>query len=128
MDELKKMIALGLCGTVVAVVLKKNTPELSIAVSVVTCVLIFFVIGASLAKVLYIIEDIFLRSGLDGKIAETVMKVCAIGILSEYFCNIIADSGETAVAKKLELGSKIIIFAYTLPLVVAVIDNIRSVF
>lgn len=128
MDELKKMIALGLCGTVVAVILKKNTPELSIAVSVVTCVLIFFVVGTSLSKVLYIIEDIFLRSGLDGKIGKSVIKVCGIGILSEYFCSIIADSGETAVAKKLELGSKIIIFAYTLPLVIAVIDNIRGVF
>lgn len=128
MDELKKIIAIGLCGTVVAIILKKNSPEISVAVSLVTCTLIFFVIVTSLAKVIYIIEDIFLRSGLDGKIAENVMKVCAIGILSEYFCSIIADAGETAVAKKLELSSKIIIFAYTLPIVIAVIENIRSVF
>ncbi len=128
MDELKKIIAIGLCGTVVAIILKKNSPEISVAVSLVTCTLIFFVIATSLAKVIYIIEDIFLRSGLDGKIAENVMKVCAIGILSEYFCSIIADAGETAVAKKLELSSKIIIFAYTLPIVIAVIENIRSVF
>ena len=128
MDELKKIIAIGLCGTVVAIILKKNSPEISMAVSLVTCTLIFFVIVTSLAKVIYIIEDIFLRSGLDGKIAENVIKVCAIGILSEYFCSIIADAGETAVAKKLELSSKIIIFAYTLPIVIAVIENIRSVF
>ena len=128
MDELKKIIALGLCGTVLAVILKKNSPEFSIAVSLITCSLIFFVIVASLSKVLYIIEDMFLRSGIDRRIAENVMKVCAIGILSEYFCSIIEDAGETAVAKKLELGAKIIIFAYTLPIVIAVIDNIRSVF
>ncbi len=128
MDEMKKMIAVSLCGAVAALVLKKDAPELSIAVSIVTCVLIFFNISGSLHKVIYITENIFLRSGLDGKISETVMKVCAIGILSEYFCSIIEDSGETAVAKKLELGSKIIIFAYTLPIVVAVIENIRSVF
>ena len=128
MDELKKIIAIGLCGTIVAVILKKNSPEISMTVSLVTCTLIFFVIATSLAKVIYIIEDIFLRSGLDGKIAENVMKVCAIGILSEYFCSIISDAGETAVAKKLELSSKIIIFAYTLPIVIAVIENIRSVF
>ena len=117
-----------MCGTVVAVVLKKNSPEFSIAVSLITCSLIFFVIVTSLSKVLYIIEDIFLRFGVDGEIAEKVMKVCAIGILSEYFCSIIEDAGETAVAKKIELGAKIIIFAYTLPIVITVIDNIRSVF
>ncbi len=128
MDELQRMIAIGLCGTVVAVLLKKNAPELSLLVSIVTCVLVFCVIISSLAKVIYIIEDIFLKAKLDKNIAGTVMKICGIGILSEYFCSIIEDSGETAIAKKLELGSKIIIFAYTLPLVIAVIENIRSIF
>ena len=128
MDELKKIIAIGLCGTVATLILKKNSPEISMAVSLITCTLIFFVIATSLAKVIYIIEDIFLRSGVDGRIAENVMKVCGIGILSEYFCSVISDAGETAVAKKLELSSKIIIFAYTLPIVIAVIENIRSVF
>ena len=128
MDEIKKIIAIGLCGTVATLILKKNSPEISMAVSLITCTLIFFVIATSLAKVIYIIEDIFLRSGVDGRIAENVMKVCGIGILSEYFCSVISDAGETAVAKKLELSSKIIIFAYTLPIVIAVIENIRSVF
>jgi len=128
MEELQKMIALGLCGAVISVILKKNTPELSIAISIITGILIFSVVVSSLVKVIYIIEDIFTNSGLDVNISKTVIKICGIGILSEYFCSVIADSGESAVAKKLELGSKVIIFAYTLPLVVEVIKNIKSVF
>ncbi len=128
MNEIQKMIALALCGATVSIVLKKNTPEISITVSVLTGIIIFGIVASSLVKVIYITETIFTRTGIDENISKTVIKICGIGIISEYFCSIISDSGETALAKKLELGAKIVIFSYTIPIVIEVIDNIKSVF
>ena len=58
---------------------------------------------------------------------ELIFKIAAIGILSEYFCNIVEDSGETAIAKKMEFASKIIIFTFTLPLIAEIIESIWSI-
>lgn len=128
MNELQKIVAIGLCGAVVSVVLKKDSPQIALLSSVVTCILIFNVVVSSLIEVISVVKEIFLKTNLDYGVVNTVLKICGIGIVCEYFCSIIEDSGETAIAKKMELGAKILIFAYTLPMITKVIDMIWSIF
>lgn len=126
MEQIEKIIAIGLLGMLTSLLLKKDAPAFSVLSSVMTCIVIFTIIFSSLEKVIAGIQDVFFRTDFDTEIINTVFKICAIGFLSENFCNIVEDSGETAIAKKMELASKIIIFTFTLPLIIKIIESIWS--
>ena len=128
MNGLEKILAIGLCGAVVSIVLKKDSPQLSLFSSLLTCVMIFGAVISALSDILNFIKEIFLRTNLDSDIINTVFKICGIGITAEYFCNIIEDAGESAISRKMEFCAKILIFVSTLPIIANVIDSIWSIF
>lgn len=127
MEQIQKIIAIGIIGTASSLILKKEAPVFSVLSSVVTGILIFGTVFSSFETVISSLKSIFVRTNFDSGIVNTVFKICAIGILSEYFCNIVEDSGETAIAKKMEFASKIIIFTFTLPLIAEIIESIWSI-
>ena len=85
MEELKKIIIIGLISSIISLVLKKESPVFSLMVSIISGIMIFFVILNSLENVVSIVKDIFLKTNLQSDIVNTVFKICGIGILSEYF-------------------------------------------
>ena len=119
-------IAFG--GAVLSVFLKEKTPQFSMAVSLITGLVIFFLVGEKIQAVIERLREILDQTGIESETVGLVLKICGIGIVSEYFCNVIADAGETAIAKKAEFAAKIIMFMMILPLVGKVVDTVWSLF
>ena len=128
MEAVYKIIGLAAVGAVIAVILKKNNPEFAVMTSILTGICIFYIVSDSLSYVIESINYMVSEAGIDSDIIGLVLKICGIGIVSEYFCSIIADTGEAALAKKAELATKIIIFGMTIPIAVKVIENVFAIF
>lgn len=128
MEQMEKIIAMGLLGTLCSLILKKEAPYFSFFTSILTGILIFTLIFSSLESVVAAIKSVFVKTDFDTGIVSCVLKICAIGLLGEYFCSIAEDCGESAIAKKTELASKIIIFTYTLPVIVEITETVWSIF
>ena len=128
METVSKIMGIAFVGAVLSVFLKEKTPQFSIAVSLVTGIVIFFLIGEKMQLVINRLREMLEQTGMESETVGLVLKICGIGIVSEYFCNVIADAGETAIAKKAEFAAKIIIFVMILPLVGKVVDTVWSVF
>jgi stage III sporulation protein AD len=54
-------------------------------------------------------------------------KVTGIAILAELACNICKDCGETAIASKIDLGSKVLIMGATLPIISSLLEVILKI-
>lgn len=128
MEALSKIMGIAFVGAVLAVVLKEKTPQFSMAVSLATGIVIFMLIADTLKEAVDTLSQMISQTGLDTGIFQIVLKICGIGIVAEYFCNIISDAGEAAIAKKAEFAAKILIFAMILPLVGKVVDTVWSLF
>ncbi len=128
MEQIEKVVAMGLLGTICSLMLKKEAPVFSFFVVVVTGILIFASVFSTLENVIYTLKSIFVKTDFDMGIVDCVFKICGIGILGEYFCNIARDCGESSIASKMELASKIIIFTYVIPVVAQIIENVWAVF
>ena len=124
MDVLIKIILIGITATFLAVFMKKESPAFSLAVILTAGIALFFIVSDLLSYSVMAVKTLFIKSGADSEILENVLKICGVGIVSEYFCNIIADAGEEGLAKKIELAAKTVIFAMTLPVILGVIDSI----
>lgn len=51
-----------------------------------------------------------------------LLKITGIAFLTEFAVSICKDSGETAIANKIDLGGKIIIIAISIPIISALLE------
>lgn len=128
MDTLAKIMGIAVVGAILAIFLKEKTPQFAIAVSLLTGILIFSLIAARLQLAVNQIQTMVSHAGIEGDTLPLILKILGVGMVSEYFCNLISDAGEGAIAKKAELSAKVIIFLMILPLIGKVVDTVWSMF
>lgn len=128
MDAIFKIIGIALIGAMIAVFLKERTPQFSMMVSLSTGIVIFLLVGENIREVVSQLKTMVASAGMESDSVRLILKICGIGIVAEYFTNVIADAGETAIAKKAEFAAKIIIFIMILPLVGKVVDTVWTLF
>jgi len=124
MATVSKIILIGLTGAVLSIILKKDLPAFSLVIALVTGTVIFFLVSDMLSYAIMNIQSLFDRTDIDSGLVMSVLKISAVGIVSEYFGSAIKDAGEEGIAKKIELGAKTVIFTMMIPIVVQVLDSI----
>lgn len=127
METVSKIVLIGLLGTVLSIILKKDMPVFSLVIALLTGTVIFFLISDMLSYSLMSIRSLFQKTDIDSELLMSVLKISAVGIVSEYFGSVIKDAGEEGIAKKIELGAKTVIFAMMIPVVVQVLDSVWSI-
>lgn len=128
MDTVAKLTAIAFVGAISAVFLREKTPQFSMMIALITGIILFALITGELTSILNTLTSYLNASGLEQESVSAVLRILGIGIGAEYFCNVIADAGEHAIAKKMEFGAKVVILMLLLPLVGKVVDTVWSLF
>ncbi len=128
MDTVAKLTGIAFVGAVSAVFLREKAPQFSMMIALITGIVIFTLIAGELTSILKTLTDYMNASGLESDSVSAVLRISGIGIGAEYFCNVIADAGETAIAKKMEFAAKVVILMLLLPLIGKVVDTVWSLF
>lgn len=128
MELLFKIIGIAFCSAMLSLLLRKSNPEFALAVTIVTSVLIFTMLFHMLKDVFVQIKAIAGLGGVDLSYLAIVVKVVSIAYLSEYACAVLEDAGESAIAKKVELTGKVILFFIALPIIESLFKLIIALF
>lgn len=124
--DIYRITALGLIGAVLSVTLKKDSPQLAMAVSIITSVLILIFFLPEMGTVFRTLEKIDgLLSG-EGAYVKLILKIVAVGYISSFGAKICEDFGESSVGHKIELGGKLIILIFSLPVISGLIDMLKE--
>lgn len=127
MSIIFKVIIVGIVAAFLSAIIKKTHPEFAVAISIAASFIIFYFILDSVTEVLSYIKEMMIDTNIDSGYIETILKIIAIAYLSEYTGAILEDAGETAIAKKVEMAGKVIIFIITIPVLKALLDLILSI-
>lgn len=117
-----QIIAIALTGAVLSITVKQYKPELSIGIGIVTGIIIFFSVAEGISEIFSIISEIMYKSGVSQSYLAAVLKVVGISYVTQFSAEVCRDSGQGAIASKLEIAGKIIILLYTLPIVSDFLD------
>ncbi len=115
--EIAKVIGIGIVGGILAVAVKKTNPELGMQVSIAAGVIVFCLVLGYLAQAVDFIRSFAEQYGALYQGTLVLLKVIGIAYLCEFGDQVLKDAGENALAVKVELAGKVIIFAVTLPLI-----------
>ncbi|MBQ8761981.1 MAG: stage III sporulation protein AD [Clostridia bacterium] len=124
MVEIFKIIGLALITTISVIILKQHKPEIAVIVGVAGSILIFFFLVDMLGSVLGLFETIVSKTNIDRDLFVVLIKIIGIGYLTEFSANICADSGNSAVASKILLAGKLVIFVLSIPVIMSLIELI----
>ena len=64
------------------------------------------------------------KVSINREFLSILLKITGIAFLTEFAVSICKDSGETAIANKIDLGSKVIIIGMSIPIISALLELI----
>lgn len=125
--EAIKIIGVGLIALIVIVIIKQYKPEFAIYISLVSGIIIIFLVFGKLSGIISILTDLSKKAGINATYLSIILKITGIAILTEFGVSICKDAGETAIASKIEFGGKIIIISISVPIIAALLEVITTI-
>ena len=122
-----KLSALALAAALLCLTLKKQSPELALALSLCALALGAWVILSALKPVLNLAASLARRAELEEGLTAPLWKCMGLGLLTELTASVCADAGQNALAKLVELGGGILCLAASLPLLQAVLALVEEI-
>ena len=120
--EMAQIAAIGIISAVLAIVVKKQSPETALAVSIAASVLIFILILPRVSSVMDMAKTIAEAVDTNENYIGIIFKVVGISYIAEFASQISADGGESAIAAKIDLAGRILIMAVSAPVLLALLD------
>ncbi len=125
--EVIKIIGIGLIALIIIILLKQYKPEFAIYISLLTGVLILLLVVDELSGIISLLQSFADKVSINSTFLVLLIKITGIAFLSEFAVSICKDSGETAIASKIEIGTKIIIISMSIPIISSLLEIILSV-
>ena len=125
--EVIKIIGVGLIALIIIILLKQYKPEFAIYISLLTGGLILLLVADELSGIISLLQSFADKVSINSTFLVLLIKITGIAFLSEFAVSICKDSGEAAIASKIEIGTKIIIISMSVPIISSLLEIILSV-
>lgn len=125
--EIVKIIGVGLVALIIIVILKQYRPEFAMYVSLSAGVIIFVLIFTKLSGIIEILKNLSSKAAINNQFIALLIKITGIAILTEFAVSVCKDTGETAIANKVDLGGKVIIMSMSIPIMCSLLETIVQI-
>ncbi len=122
MSDVVKIIAIGMIALIIIIIVKQYRPEFAVYISIIAGVLILLISLQKMSGIVTLIQNISQKAGINGEFLSILLKITGIAILAEFAVSICKDSGESAIASKIEMGSKVIIISMSVPIISSLLE------
>lgn len=122
--EIIKIIGVGLLTLIISILLKDVKKEFSIYAVIIGTSIILFLSMDVLKEIINFIEG--LTKNVNGEFIKILLKMTGIAILTEYAVSLCKDSGESAIATKIDLGGKIILISLSIPVISSTLEALTQ--
>ena len=127
MDEIIKIVGVALISLILIIIIKQYRPEFALYISLVAgCIILVYAVD-KLKIIVDLLTQIATKSGINSKFLNLLLKMTGIAYLSEFAVSLCKDAGETAIANKLEIGSKAIIIVMSIPIISNLLEVVLKV-
>lgn len=114
--ELTSVIALLLIAAFLSVLLRKYHPEFSLAVALVSGVVVMGAVVSKVAPAFSAMQSMLDKTAIPSTYIQVLFKGLGVCFLTQTAADTCKDAGETALAAKAELVGKVMLLVLTLPL------------
>ncbi len=124
--EIIKIIGIAFVTAICSVLVKSAKPELSFAITTAGVLLILLQIFSNLTQITAVFSKITNTTGMDKGLLKLLLKMVAIGYLTEVSAGILTDFGSASLADKVVIGGKLTIILMSLPVIESLLNIVES--
>lgn len=125
--DIVKIIGIAFLALVIILILKQYKPEYAMYVSILAGSLILLMSLGKLDAIIQLLNTIASSTKVNGQFLAILLKITGIAFLTEFAVSVCKDSGETAIANKVDLGGKVIIIAISIPIISGLLETVVKV-
>jgi len=125
--DIIQIVGLGIAATIIIIVIKAQKPEIAIQLSLITGIVIFFLIAGKFAAIVDLLGSYFDKADIDIMYFTVLLKIVGIAYIAEFGAEICRDAGESSIASKIELAAKVIIMALAVPIITSLLELVISI-
>lgn len=122
-----KIIGIALIALIIIILLKQYKPEFAIYISLLTGVLILLLVMDQLSEIISLLQSLATKASINSSFLSLLLKITGIAFLAEFAVSVCKDAGEGAIASKIEIGSKIIIIAMSIPIISSLLEIVLKI-
>ena len=75
-------------------------------------------------NIISLLQTITTKSGINSQFLSLLLKITGIALLTEFAISICKDAGESAIASKIEIGSKVVVISMSIPIISGLLEVI----
>ena len=125
--DIIKIIGVGLISLIIIIIIKQYRPEFTIYVSLIAGAIILILIMDKISAIINLLTSLSNKTAINNEFLVLLIKITGIAFLTEFAVSICKDSGETAIASKVDLGGKIVIMSMSIPIITNLLDTIIKI-
>ncbi|NLT39404.1 MAG: hypothetical protein GXX89_02945 [Clostridiales bacterium] len=118
--------AIGLVGTAMVLVLRRNTAELALLLVMAVCVVIIWQVSDALLTIIDYVSVLSSLSSLSEDVLMPVFRSVGIGLTARIAGDVCRDAGESGVASFIDFAGCVCCLYVTLPLVKKTVDMVQE--
>ena len=125
--DIIKIIGIGIISLIIIIIVKQYRPEFTIYVSLVAGALILLMVMDKIGGIIDLLTSLSNKTAINNEFLVLLIKITGIAFLTEFAVSICKDSGEAAIASKVDLGGKVIIISMSIPIIASLLETILKI-
>lgn len=122
--DIVKIIGIGLLAVIISVIVKQYKPEFAMYVSIIAGIIVIMLVIDKISGIINLLTNLSKKTGINAEYLSILLKITGIAILTEFAVSICKDSGEEAIASKIDFGGKVIVISISIPIISALLELI----
>jgi stage III sporulation protein AD len=120
------IIGVGIIAALLSVTLKQYKPQFGMYVSLIAGIIILMALIRELTPLLDTLSELITAVSLEAVYGAALLKALAICYITQLASDTCRDSGETAIAGKIEMAGKLAVALVSLPLFKGVVEIVTG--
>ena len=124
--DIVKVVGIGFVTLIISIVLKEVKKEYAIYAVLIGGILLLTASFGTIREIVNFLSKISEKTIYNSEFIGLLLKITGISILVEYTVSICKDSGESAIANKVDFAGKVIIISLSIPIINLTLTTLLS--
>ena len=122
-----KIIGVGLISLIIIIIVRQYKPEFTLYVSLLAGALILLFLMDKIGGIINLLTSLSNKTAINNEFLTLLIKITGIAFLTEFAVSICKDTGELAIANKMDMGGKVIIVSMSIPIISSLLETIVEI-
>ena len=125
--DIVKIIGVGLISLIIIIIVRQYKPEFTLYVSLLAGAIILVFIMDKLDGIISLLTTLSNKTAINNEFLTLLIKITGIAFLTQFAVSICKDTGETAIANKVDMGGKVIIVSMSIPIISSLLETVVEI-